>query len=325
MKRMIISIMFVVIFMIGIWLLHVNNSKPQVIGVIQYMHHPLLDETYRGLFDELTRLGLNDGEHFRIETRVADRNSQLCAQIARQFVAQNAPVIVAIATPAAQAVVSVSENTPIVFAAITDPVAAHLVKSIEKPEGKATGTSNRWPFEKQLKLIPKILPNAKNIGVVWNPGEVNSDAAMKYIRPIASNMGLNIVEVPVSSTADVALAARSIAGRIDAFLMIPDNTVLSATATLVQIAKDTKKPLIGGDKNTVQQGSLASFGYNYYELGQITAQMIKSIIIDHKSPANMAVRFPPNASLIVNPVSAKGFGITIPDELLDSAEEIVKN
>ena len=228
-------------------------------------------------------------------------------------------MIVAIATPAAQAVNSMKGDVPMIFAAITDPVAAGLVKTLEQPGGNATGTSNRWPFEKQIHLIHQILPDAKKIGAIWNPGEVNSDAAMKYIRPLLEQNNLKLVENPVSSTADVAPAARSIADQVDAFLMIPDNTVLAATATLVEIARATGTPLIGGDINTVEQGSLASFGYDYFELGQVTARMIDAIVSGTKTANEMPVQFPPNASLALNKKAFDSFGLTPPPELLSSA------
>lgn len=301
-----------------------RSRGPRLIGVIQFVHHPLLDETHRGLVAGLQNQGLNDGRNYVVRTQVADKNVQLAAQIIRQFLDQDAALIVAIATPAAQAAAAQTSSVPIVFAAITDPVAAKLVDSLDHPGHNLTGTSNRWPFEKQLALIPQVLPTARRIAAVWNPGEVNSQAAMAAIRPLATKAGLTLVEVPVASTADVALAATSVAEKADAFLMIPDNTVLAATGSLVNVCLEARKPLIGGDRDTVKQGSLATYGYDYYELGLATAEMAGDILVHGRKPAALPVRFPPTATLVVNQKTASVLGITLPQSLLQSATDVVR-
>ena len=164
-KPAIVLLVFLVIPLI--FLLGCNkNSSPKIIGIVQFVHHPLLDETQRGLLSELKQLGLDDGTKYSVKTQVADKNPQICSQIARQYQQQGAVIIIAIATPAAQAVASLNKDIPIVFAAITDPVAANLVDSIEKPGRNMTGTSNKWPFDKQISLIPLILPHVKKIAAL---------------------------------------------------------------------------------------------------------------------------------------------------------------
>jgi len=326
MRRAIIALL-VIALAVACTLVGVHMMRPpsaKLIGILQFVHQPLLDETHRGLVSELRALGLDDGINYRVETRVADKDVQLCAQITKQFLDQHASLLIPIATPAAQAAASQCEDTPIVFAVITDPVAAGLVESLDRPGRNITGTSNRWPFEKQIALVPRILPAAKTLGALWNPGEVNSQAAMGFIRPLAKKAGLEIVEVPVATTADVAAAARGVADKVDAFLMIPDNTTLAATSVLAQIALDTRKPLIGGDMDTVRQGSVATYGYDYFELGRLTATMAKEVLLDKKDPKVMSVRFSPKESLIVNERTAARLNLRIPDDVKANAVEVVK-
>ncbi len=315
------ALAFVVIVAVS-WTRH---AKPgSLIGVVQFVHQPLLDETHRGLIAELNRLGLNDGIKYRVETQIAEKDVQLSSQISRQFLDRDAVLIVAIATPSAQAAAAQTKDKPIVFAAITDPVSAKLVESVEHPGHNLTGTSNRWPFERQVPLIRQLLPNAKRIGAIWNPGEANSQAAMKIIRALLEKDGFVLVEAPVATTADVSVAAKSIVDKVDAFLMIPDNTALAATDALVQAGAEGKKPLLGGDMDTVRRGGIATYGYDYFELGQVTARMVKEILIDGKHPSEMAVQYPPQSRLIINQKAATAFGLVIPDNLTSQAAEIVR-
>jgi putative ABC transport system substrate-binding protein len=325
MKRALPIIGLVLVALLAVlWFSSRTAEHPAIIGIVQFVHQPLLDETHRGLMAELTRLGLNDGKRYVVRTQVADKSFDSSAQMTRQFLNDQAVLLIAIATPAAQAAAAETARTPIVFAAITDPVAARLVNSIEHPGKNLTGTSNRWPFERQVALLSQLLPTAKRIGAVWNPGEVNSQAAMAALRPLLQQRGYELVEAPITTTADVALAARSVSHKVDAFLMIPDNTALAATDVLVQIAIDTKKPLIGGDMDTVRRGSLGTYGYNYFELGQVTAQMVKEILIDGRKPDSMPVRYPPTSSLILNQKSAARFALSLPQTLIQEAKEVVK-
>lgn len=301
-----------------------HHSGARTIGVLQYVHQPLLDETSRGLLAGLKELGLNDGVKYIVALQVADGDGQLCSQIAKQYVDGNAAAIVAIATPAAQAAASQAPNTPIIFAAITDPVAAKLVRSLEVPGMNLTGTSNRWPFERQVELIRTLLPKAKRIGAIWNPSEVNSDAAMKIIRPLLRQLDVDLVEIPVATTADVAVAARTTVNSVDAFMMIADNTALAATKTLVQICLGAMKPIIGGDLDTVRNGGLATYGYDYFELGRETAQMVKEVVLEGKNPATMPVRYPRQTKLILNQKTATQLGLVIPESIKKQADEIIR-
>ena len=326
MSKLFRAVLFVAVLMVVVLAIqHYRHAEGvRTIGVIQYVHQPLLDETARGLVAGLTSLGLNDGKRYAVKLQVADKDAQLCSQIAKQYVDDKAVAIVAIATPAAQAAASQATRTPIIFAAITDPVAAKLVNSLATPGSNLTGTSNRWPFERQVGLIPALLPKAKRIGAIWNPSEANSDAAMKVLRPLLQAQGVTVIEVAVASTADVAMAARNAAARVDAFLMIPDNTALAATTTLVQIAIAARKPVIGGDLDTVRRGGLATFGYDYFDLGQQTAEMVKEVVLDKKQPASTPVRFPRQTKLILNQATAARLGIHLPDSLKAHADEIVQ-
>lgn len=326
MKRAVISLLALVLI-ISIVLIVVRynrSSTARIIGIVQWTTQPLLDETHQGLMAELNKLGLNDGKSYVVQSRNAQADLTVASQIVRQFVDDDAALIIAIATPAAQQAAKNAKTIPVVFAAITDPVKAGLVDSIQLPGRNLTGTSNRWPFEKQISLIPKIVPGARRIGVVWNTSEANSEAALAVIRPLLRDGGYTIVERPALTTNEVASAIRSIANDVDAFLMIPDNTALSATATIVKTVLEVGKPLIGGDLDTVRKGSLGSYGYNYLQLGQVTAQMVKEILVDRKNPSLMPVRYPPAASLVINQGEARKFGITFPSELISEAGEVIK-
>jgi putative tryptophan/tyrosine transport system substrate-binding protein len=317
MKRSLISVLIllgVIIFAVVLSRYH-NTGSAKTIGIIQYVHHPLLDEANKGLLVRLEELGLNDGTNFKVENLVAQKDFQTTGQIVQHFVDKGVSLIVAIATPAAQEAASKTTTIPIVFAAITDPVRARLVESTERPGRNLTGTSNRWPFEKQVSLIPQLLPNARRIGAVWNTSEINSQSAIDTLKPLVRGLGCELIDFPVTNTSEVAQAIRTAASRVDCFLMIPDNTALAATDAFVKTAWEIKRPLIGGDINTVKSGSLASYGFDYFELGKVTADMVKEILIDGKKPSDMPVRYPPSARFAINILQSARYGVEIPDSL----------
>lgn len=299
------------------------ETKPKtfVIGIHQFMQHPVADEVAKGILDEFTDQGITAANGHKVMVKNANGDHAIAVQINKFFVSDKVDVIIPIATPSAQSACKETTTIPVVFAAITDPVKAGIADSLEHPGKNRTGTSNRWPFEKQVSLIKQVVPKAVNVGMVINPSEGNTEAALAYIRPALRSAGLTPVEVPVAASSEVLNAAKSLVGRCDAFFVPPDNTLQSGFDALVKVSRENKIPIIGGTEDLVKKGSLASYAANHYRLGRATAKMALEILRDHKDPGSMPVVMDADAPLIINEAEAAKIGVAFPDALRSAAKQ----
>lgn len=298
-------------------------GKVYRIGIMQIVEHPSLDAARQGFIDALSELGYKDGQNVRYEIRSAQGELAIAQTIAQRFVAEQVDLILAIATPTAQAAAQATRTIPILITAVTDPVAARLVQSLERPGTNVTGTSDMTPVAAQLELLKKLVPSARRVGVVYNPGEVNSQVQAGLTRQAATRLGLEIVEASASSSTEVLTAAQSIARRVDAFYVFTDNTVVSALESVIKVAEQARKPLIVGEGDSVRRGGLASVAIDYYQLGRQTGRMAARVL-EGASPAEMPVQFQEQARLIINLQAAARMGVTVPEALLKEAAEVIR-
>lgn len=292
-----------------------------LIAVNQYVEHPNLEAVFDGFKASVDEWAKSHGVQVEYDRQNANGDPSTAFQIARQQLAKNPRVILALATPSAQAAVRSTSSVPIVFGAITDPVGAGLVKSLDAPGGNVTGTSDIGPYDRQFELIRKLLPGAKRVGVIRNPGEANSVASMKIIDAAIAKSNFQKVEVSVANTSEVLAAARSLAGRCDLFYMPADNTVLSALPAVASVANTRKIPLFVGDEGSVKLGAAATIGIDYNQLGRATGDMAVKIL-DGGSPSSIPVARGQADRLIVNPRAAAQQGLHFPEELLRNAKVI---
>ncbi|MFH0826122.1 MAG: ABC transporter substrate-binding protein, partial [Pseudomonadota bacterium] len=289
-----------------------SEPKTKVVAIATLMSHPALDAVQENLKKELERHGLVEGKNIRYVIRNANGQVQLAANIATELASQAPDVIVAVTTPMAQAVAKTA-RCPVVFAAVTDPVGAGLVKSLDKGEDTITGTSDAWPYEDQLKLIRQISPNAKRLGVLYNPGEAASQYGIKEIRRFAPGLGFELVEGSVSSTGEVYPVAQNLAGRVDALFLSSDNTVIGGVAAAVKVAVEHKIPLYVGDSGTVEKGGLAAVSVGYSGLGTETGKLVVRLLNGERSIPTVVAR---GAEVYINKKAAQMMGVTVPEEVL---------
>lgn len=233
----------------------------------------------------------------------------------------NPDVIIAITTPMAQAVAKVA-RCPVVFAAITDPVGAGLVKSLEQGEPNITGTSDAWPYEDQLKLIRKISPNAKRLGVLYNPGEAASQYGIKEIRKYAPGLGFDVVEGSVNTTNDVYPVAQNLASRVDALFLSSDNTVIAGVAAALKVAVEHPLPLYVGDSGTVEKGGLATVSIGYPELGTETGKISVRVLQGEKNIPDVSTLVAKGKEVYLNTKAAELMKVTIPEDVLKQATRV---
>lgn len=300
-----------------------SSVYAQSVAVTSIVEHPALDSIKDGVKDTLNKAGYTEAKGLNWQFQTAQGNTAIAAQIARKFVGDKPDVIVAIATPSAQAVVAATKSIPVVYSAVTDPVAAQLVKSMEPSGTNVSGVSDALALEKQVDLIKKVVPDAKRVGMVYNPGEANSVVVVKQMRELLAKDGMSLVEATAARTVDVGAAARSLVGKVDVIYTNTDNNVVSAYESLVKVGNDAKIPLIASDTDSVKRGAIAALGVNYYDLGVQTGKMVIKILKGQK-PGDMASETSDKLELFVNPGAAKKQGVTLSDAFVKSAKQIVE-
>lgn len=293
-------------------------AKTAKVAVSQIVEHPALDATRQGLLDGLKAKGYEEGKNLEFDYKTAQGNPAIAVQIARQFVGENPDVLVGIATPTAQALVSATKTIPIVFTAVTDPVGAKLVKQLEQPGKNVTGLSDLSPVEQHVELIKEILPNVKSIGVVYNPGEANAVSLMDLLKLSAAKHGIKLVEATALKSADVQSATQAIAEKSDVIYALIDNTVASAIEGMIVAANQAKTPVFGAATSYVERGAIASLGFDYYQIGVQTADYVVAIL-EGKEPGLLDVQVAKGSDLMINKTAAEQLGITIPEAVLARA------
>ncbi|MDO4643229.1 MAG: ABC transporter substrate-binding protein [Cardiobacteriaceae bacterium] len=296
-------------------------DKP-LVAITQIVSHPSLNLIKDGIIDELADAGFKDGETIKVDYQIAQGDPSIAVQIAKQFAGKKPAVIVAITTPSAQTVAASSRDTPVVFAAVTDPIAAKLVDSLEKPGKNVTGTANSVPVDRSLDSILEILPEAKRIGYLYNPGEVNSVATLKTLQSEAEKRGLTVIERAVNKSADALDAAQSLVGKADAIWIGMDNTVVSALEAVIRVAERNHLPLFTADVESVARGSLAAIGHNSYKDGRQTGVMVAKVL-KGTAPADIPVEDGITFGYVINVEAAKKMGVNIPPEVLKKADRLI--
>ncbi|AIO23933.1 TPA: ABC transporter substrate-binding protein [Burkholderia cepacia] len=297
-------------------------AHAQTVKVLSIVDHPALDAIRDGVRAELKAEGYGD-DKLKWEYQSAQGNTGTAAQIARKFVGDQPDVIVAIATPAAQAVVASTKSVPVVYSGVTDPVAAQLVKGWGPSGTNVTGVSDKLPLDRQVALIKRVVPNAKTVGMVYNPGEANSVVVVKELKEILAKQGMTLKEAAAPRTVDIGPAAKSLIGKVDVIYTNTDNNVVSAYEALVKVANEAKIPLVAGDTDSVKRGGIAALGINYGDLGRQTGKVVARILKGEK-PGAIASETSSNLELFANTGAAAKQGVTLAPDLLKDAKTVIK-
>lgn len=298
------------------------QAKPVYIATTAIVEHPALDAVRDGVKQSLKDNGYS-GDKLKFTYESAQGKPDIAVQIARKMVGDNPDIIVAIATPSAQAAVTTSKSIPVVFSAVTDPLAAKLVSNLEKPGGNVTGLSDMANVKEHLELIKEFIPNLKIVGIPYNPGETNSVSMLASIKAEAEKMGIKIVESAAPKSSDVMIAAKQLVGKVDAIYCPIDNTIISAVESVVKVGIDAQVPVFAGDTSTVKRGAVAAVGYDYFDLGRQTGDIVVRILKGEK-PGSIDVKMAKGTDLYVNLKMAKRMGIKIPKAVQDRATKIIK-
>lgn len=288
-----------------------DTKPPKTIAITAIVEHPSLDDIRLGIIDGLASLGYQDGQNLTVNFQSAQGSMATAGQIAKQFVADNPDAIVAITTPTAQSLASATTTIPLIYTAVSDPIAAKLIDNNNQGlQPNITGLSSQLPLEPQIELFSKVKPNAKRIGFVYSPGEANSVAIKDKLITLLPNYGMTLVAVPANRSSDVGDATRSLAGKVDIIYTSLDNGVASAMEAMVQAANDMSVPIITSDEFSVRRGATAALGVNDYDFGLSTAKIVADIL-DGKKVSDITPQVMNTLTLFISPKHAATQGVTV--------------
>jgi len=287
------------------------SSKKYKIGVTQIVEHPSLDAAFDGFKKALEDAGI-DAEY---DVQNAQNDPSLSTTIASNLVNSKVDLIFANSTPSAQAVASKTQDIPIVFTSVTDAVGAELVDSMESPGGNVTGTIDSHPdaISNTMKFLKEEL-GAKKVGMIFNAGEQNSRAQVDAVKVMLKDMDMEVVEASVATSADVKQATESLIGKVDSLYIITDNTVVSALESVISVANDNKLPMMVGEFDSVKRGGLATYGFEYFDIGYEAGEMAVKILKGESEPSDLPVQIPQKLKLFMNKDTASIIGLDIKDE-----------
>jgi putative ABC transport system substrate-binding protein len=300
-----------------------SGGKTYSIGISQIAAHPSLDATYEGFLAALADAGIVEGENLKVDYNVAAGDPTNNLSIAQKLANAKHDLILAIATPSAQPVVEHVKDTPVLFSAVTDPLDAGLVTNLEKPGGNVTGASDTNPeaIVELMEFIAKEFPNTKNVGLIINEGEPNAVVMANIAEQALAKHNISLVKAPVVNTSEVKQAAESLVGRADVFFITLDNTVVQAVDSILQVVNEHDIPFFSSDRDTVEAGAFATYGFRYYDHGYEVGQMAVEILKNGKKPGDMPVTKPQKLDFIINLKAAEEQNI----EVTDAMKAYVKN
>ncbi|AQP43976.1 ABC transporter substrate-binding protein [Tessaracoccus flavus] len=293
-----------------------GNDGDYKIGIATIVAHPALDAVQEGFIEALAEAGYEEGVNIEFDRQNAQGDQSTLTNIANTFGSSDYDGFLAVATPTAQALSNVITDKPVVFAAVTDPVAAELVSSWEAPDANVTGVSDLNPMREQLELIQEALPEAATVGIIYTSSEVNSQVQFDEAEKAAAELGLEVVAATVTNSSEVQQAADSL--DVDAYLIPTDNTVVSAAEAVIQVAETKQTPVFASDESTMERGAAAGLSVNYTQQGRDAAAALLKML-EGTSAADIPVETQKEFDLFVNTAAAEAQGLALPESIVSRA------
>ena len=291
------------------------------VGIAQFAPHGSLDNCVEGFKLGMAEAGFVEGENVTYDLQNAQADMANTNQIAQSMVAANVDLLCGVATPMAQACYNAANGKiPVIYTAVTDPVAAELANEDGTSVGNVTGTSDKLAIDAQLDMIRKFLPEAKTIGILYTTSEANSVSAIEEYKALAPNYGFEIVESGISQSSDIPLAATDLAGKVDCISNLTDNTVVSALATVLGAANKAGIPVFGSEIEQVKNGCVATEGLDYIALGKQTGEMAARVL-KGENAQDIPFETITEYSLYINSEALENLGLSCPEDLKATATE----
>ncbi|WP_296032962.1 ABC transporter substrate-binding protein [Dorea sp.] len=300
-----------------------DKKESYTIGIEQFAEHGSLDNCREGFLAGLEEEGIKEGDNLTVKYKNAAADMGTAKQISDSLVSDKVDLVCAIATPSAQSAynAAMKADIPVIYTAVTDPVAAELAGKDGKPVGEVTGTSDKLPVEEQLKMIREMLPDAKKIGIMYTTSEANSVSAIEEYKSLVEKYDFELVEKGITTTADVSLAADDLLSKVDCITNLTDNTVVASLPTILDKANEKKIPVFGSEIEQVKIGCLAAEGIDYIALGKQTGKMAAKVLKGEEKASEQNFETITEPGFYVNNKVAENLGITVPDDLANNAVE----
>ena len=265
----------------------INAQKTFKIGTLQLVQHSALDATYKGFVDYLDEKGIK----YEMDFQNASGEQSACETIAEKFANDGLDLCYAIATPAAQSALAHIDNVPIIASAVTDPAGSGLCESNDNPRGMLTAASDLTPVEAQFDLLVELIPNAKNVGILYCSAESNSKIQADMAIEAAKKRGLVPTEYTAVNSSDIQTVVESMIGKVDVIYIPTDNVMAAGMSTVATIANENKIPTIVGEEGMCDNGGYATYGIDYYELGKLAGQLAEDVLIRGIKVGDIPVRY----------------------------------
>lgn len=300
-----------------------DAKESYTIGIEQFAEHGSLDNCREGFLQGLEEEGIKEGDNLKVETKNAAADMGTAGQISDSFVSDKVDLICAIATPSAQSAYNAAMDAgiPVIYTAVTDPVAAELASEDGTPAGEVTGTSDKLPVEEQLKMIREMLPDAKKIGILYTTSEANSCSTIEQYKSLAGDYGFEIVDTGINTSADIEIAATDLVSKVDCLCNLTDNTVVNALQTVLDKANNAGIPVFGSEIEQVKSGCVASMGIDYYQLGIETGELAAKILKGEATAKDTNFITASKAELYVNTAAADKIGMKLDDAYIKDAAQ----
>ena len=328
MKKRVLSVFFAALMTVSA-LSACGSKEGYSIGISQFAVHGSLDNCREGFLEGLKEEGIVEGQNLTVEVVNANADAGTAALTADNFVTKKVNLICAIATPSAATAYNATIDTdiPVIYTAVSDPVAAGLANEDGSPVGNVTGTSDALAVDAQLKMIREILPGAKKIGIIYTTSEANSISTVAEYESLAGNYGFEIVSTGVTAMSEVQLAAADIVTKVDCISNLTDNTVVSALQSVLEEANKAGIPVFGSEVEQVKAGCVASMGLEYFELGKQTGHMAAKVLKGEAKASEMNFEIISEPSLYVNFAAAEKISLALPErykaDAYQSFDEII--
>ena len=295
-----------------------NNSEMIKIGIIQLVEHPALDQAYKGFVDGLKEEGYEEGKNVEFDYQNAQGEQANCITISQKFLNDKSNLILAIATPAAQAAANLIKDIPILVTAVTDPETAKLVEKNEAPGGNVSGTSNLTPVDEQMELLKKLVPDVKTVALMYNSSEQNSKFQIDMAKRKLDEMGISYMEATITNPNDIQQVVQSIIGKDESIYIPTDNMLAAGMPNFIIVTEPAKIPVICGEVDMLKSGGLATYGISHYELGKLTSKQAVKILRGEAEPASMPIEYLQTPILSINTNAAEKLGIIIPENITNN-------
>lgn len=298
-----------------------GKVKAYTVGISQFAEHGSLDNCREGFLAGLAEAGIVEGTNLTVLYDNAQADTATASTIADSYVSQKVDLICGIATPSAMSAYNSCLNTeiPVIFSAVSDPIAAGLAKEDGMPVGNITGTSDALAVTAQLEMIRKIMPEAKKVGIIYTTSETNSVSTIAEYQANAGNYGFEIVATGINQISEVELAAKDMVSKVDCITNLTDNTVVSALQTVLAAANDAKIPVFGSEVEQVKSGCVASMGLEYYELGKQTGAMAAKVLKGEAKASELKFEVISTPSLYVNTAAADKISLALDADFVNGA------